>query len=268
MFKYLFHKRLRECRKNATLTQKQAGDTVGISRQRWSQLETGYRSPSKNELCKVRQLFHLGEVFIPPPNVYRELRDRGASLLPDTPIFLVSQDRDSFFRCWKASKLYPTLVRRLSKVVSGREDFDQIEFLFHNLSFDSHLEVLNFLFLVASGAVPVSVAPLQLGQLPSPVLEPRSRAEVGHQQHLGLYLDGSFYFFQLSFRLSQPIRVDMMIHDGGWRVIEINGRGHDCNTDAVRDELGVPVEIISESEIIERIVAFLDQEISSEPSAA
>ena len=60
----------------------------------------------------------------------------------------------------------------------------------------------------------------------------------------------------------------MMIHDGGWRVIEINGRGHDCNTDAVRDELGVPVEIISESEIIERIVAFLDQEISSEPSAA
>lgn len=106
MFKYQFHKRLRDCRKKAGLTQEKAGAKVGISRSRWSQIETGYRIPTSEELSKLKTHFFLDNVYIPPAGIYRELRDKGASLMPEAKLFLSSQDRDSFFRYWKAIKVY------------------------------------------------------------------------------------------------------------------------------------------------------------------
>lgn len=258
MFKYQFHKRLRECRKKAGLTQEKAGAMFGISRSRWSHLETGYRIPDNAELSRLKSHFYLDNVFIPPPGIYRRLRDKGASLMPEGKLFLSSQDRDSFFRYWKATKVYPVLTEQLMEIVSSREDFPTVEFVFHNTSFDSYLEVLNFLFLVAQGATPVSTPPLQLGQLPSPIREPFSRLEVGQRPHLCLHLKTSLYFFQASFRLSTSLRVDVLVHDGQWKVVELIGAGHDYSSDDARAELDLPVTVIHESELAQRIQHFLN----------
>ena len=267
MFKYQFYKRLRDCRKKAGLTQEKAGAMVGISRSRWSQIETGYRIPTSGELAKLKTHFFLDNVYIPPAGIYRELRDKGASLLPESKLFLSSQDRDSFFRYWKAVKVYPELTKQLMTIVASRPDFPKVEFIFHNIAFDSYLEVLNFLFLVARGATPVSAAPLQLGQLPSPIREPFSRLEVGQRPHLCLYLSNSLYFFQVSFRVSTPLRVDVLVHDGQWRIVELIGAGHDFYSDNTRAELCLPVTIIHEAELVEKIRNFLNDQMASSRAA-
>ena len=152
-------------------------------------------------------------------------------------------------------------------IVSSRVDLPKVEFIFHNIAFDSYLEVLNFLFLVARGAIPVSAAPLQLGQFPRPIREPFSRLEVGQRPHLCLYLRNSLYFFQVSFRLSTPLRVDVLVHDGQWKVVELIGAGHDFKSDNTRGELCLPVTIVHEAELIERIRNFLIDQMASSRAA-
>ncbi|MCA9777082.1 MAG: helix-turn-helix transcriptional regulator [Candidatus Eremiobacteraeota bacterium] len=267
MFKYQFHLRLAEVRRKAGLTQQEAGEFVGISRGRWSQLETGYRTPSRDELQSLKCHFFLGEVYVPHSGTYRELRDAGAKLVSQSSLFLAWQDRDSFIRYWKAIKKYPVLIEGLMEVVSAREDFESIQYLFHRISFDSYVEVLYFLLLVACGATPISAPPLLLGQPPSPILEPRTRCEVGHFPHPGLDLQGTTYFFQVSFRLSIPIRVDILAHNGGWKTIEILREGYDFKADAGRQELGLPIQIVSEAEVIERISRLLKERANVERAA-
>jgi len=258
MFHPEFHKRLRWLRERTGLRQKEAAEACGLTTVRWSHLESGYRNPSPMELRIIGSLVNLGKVSLRPSKVYRELRKNGTDTLPKPKYFLQPRDRASFIRYKAALKSYPILTHELETIIRQRSDFRFVEYFCHNVRLDSGLEALHLMLLLARGAKPVWAAPLRLGHLPHRVVDPRDSSEVGHHKHLALSLSGSFYFPQVVFCCPQTIRVDLLVHHREWRVVELNGRGHDKASDASRGgELKLPVSFFTDDEIQRSVQDFL-----------
>jgi transcriptional regulator with XRE-family HTH domain len=261
MFTPQFHVQLKKKRLRLGLSQKEAAALCGLERARWCHLELGFRNPTAEELRLFREKFELGRVFTNPARVQQLLRSRGVEVVPRETCYLAQGDRDSRIRYRAALKKYEPLVRGLETHIRRRSDFEFVEFFCHNVQFDSALEVLQTTILLGQGAIPITVAPLQLGHLPHKVVEPQSLAEVGHRPHLALRLDDKIYFLQVSFRCSETVRVDLLIRDNfDWKVVEINGPGHDSSRDLKRmAEVNLPTRWMTERDVVERAQALLNK---------
>ncbi|HIB68290.1 MAG TPA: XRE family transcriptional regulator [Phycisphaerales bacterium] len=252
MFRPQFHKEMRRRRKKRNLTQKAAADMCKMSPFRWSHLETGRRVPSPletDDICSLLQM-SADRYSLVPHAIQRTLLDDGQSLLPTPPLFFANQDRTPYIRFRAALNSHRNLVHPLTTLVRKRPDYERVEYFCHNLALDSNLEAMFVLVLLAKGAVPILIAPLQLGHLPRPVIDPSNFAEVGHHRHLCLKLQENYYFFQLSFRASRILRVDVLLRDETWSVIEIDGAGHNHSQDGSRYELELPVNSVTEYSLL------------------
>lgn len=201
-----------------------------MTRGRWSDLERGYRKPNPEEF-RLLSHFLNGKVFVPPPAANRTLLDQAARHSPPQQIFYPNQDRHTYIRFRACAKEYPTLTQALMDRIENRDDFDFCEYLCHRISCDSKLEPLHLLYLLSSGAVPGFRAPYQFGHTRWPIVDCRGRREVGFRPRPCMLLDGTWYFFQVSFKASPIIRVDTLCWNESWYLLEINGQGHDFSRD-------------------------------------
>ena len=230
-----------------------------MSPYRWSHLETGRRVPCPSETSEICSLLQMSadRYSLIPHAIQRILLDDGESLLPTPPLFFANQDRVPYIRFRTALNSHRNLVEALTSLVRKRPDYKRVEYFCHNLGLDSYLEAMFVLVLLAKGAIPILIAPLQLGHLPRPGIDPANFAEVGHHRHLCLNFEEIYYFFQVSFRASRILRVDVLVRDETWSVIEIDGAGHDQGKDASRYELELPVTSLTEFALLQTAREFV-----------
>jgi len=202
----------------------------------------------------ITSFLGLARVFVPPVGARRSLMASGARLNPAPPPYLPHQDRNTHIRFCSCSLKYPRLVKALMERIEARLDFDLCQYLCHNISCDSNLEPLLLLHLLSCGAHIAMRAPSLFGHTRWPIVDCQGNFEVGHRARPCMVIDGTWYFFQLSFKTSRTLRVDALCWDGSWFVVEINGSGHDFRGDEERyRELGLPVRNISEQQLLEII---------------
>lgn len=252
MFEPQFHLRLKFHRKQRSLSQKEAAELCGLCRWRWSDLECGRRMPSNRELALLRRRFDLGRVFVSPPKATRRLLDNGARLTKTLEPFIAQRDRPTHIRyrtCLKRQKeLTLALTARLRR--QRGDEFELCQQFCHQASCDSYLESLYILCQLVDGATPALVAPAQFDPTPLPIVDPEMRRYAGNRPHFCLVTERGHQFYQVSFGPSQ-FRVDVLVWDGDWKVIELDGDGHYSAQDAEREaEIGLPTRRLVESEVI------------------
>lgn len=254
MFKPLFHLRMKERRRQLGLSQSEAAARCEIDPQRWSNLERGERRPSEQEFQVISIYLNLGDVFVPPPAATRKLLNNAARLSPPTPPYFTHQDRVTHIRYCTCAKKYSALVNALMDRIKDREDFPLCEYLCHNISCDSKLEPILMLYLLANGADVGLRSPYLLGHTRWPIFDCEGKHEVGQRPRPCMILDGTWYFFQVSFKISGTYRVDALCWNGSWSVVEINGAGHDSSRDKERArEIGLPTRYWNEQQLIEMV---------------
>lgn len=239
-------------RREARLTQKQAAEKIGVSPQRWNHLEHGRRPPTKDERNKLRLLLGIQHGFVPPRLGLRRLGDAGRQVMVTTEIFRPKPDRPAHVRYFAASRAHRSLVSDLTREVERRPDFQDCELLCHMLALDSSLEAVYVLQLLASGALPALVAPGWFGETPCQIVDPSSRAVVSTMRFPCLVLDGTVYFFQVSFATPRLYRVDCLRWSHGWTAIELDGGGHTALGDAERtNALALPLLRLRASDVLD-----------------
>lgn len=261
MFRPQFHIEMRKQRERFGLTQSAAAKLCGLTSDRWCHLEIGFRNPSEDEFKTLCSKLGIKNVSTGPKSANRELRKNGNRRFLKAKRYFAPRDRESYVRYRAAQKSYPTQMRQLGELVWSRPDAPFLEYFCHNVQFDSGLEVLFLMHLLAQGAKPMWGVPLALGHLPHPVIDPRNFEEVGQRQHLCLGREDTIYFLQVTFRCTETIRVDILRrYRGGWSVVELNGRGHDGSKDSFRALLlGLPVLQINEAEVVERVTYVINE---------
>jgi DNA-binding XRE family transcriptional regulator len=252
MFNKPFSLQMKENRRSRSLTQAKAAASCGISRVRWSHLERGYRRPSQSEKLTISRYLNIDDTaFIPPIGGLKTFRNTGSVFTPTHQPYFPPRHRPTCIRYFTALKRHRNLVLALTRIIKDRPDFDECEYFGHRTSCDSYLEALYILSLQASGAKPALIVPALLGHTPLPIVAPDDRREVGHRPHLCLICDQSVAFFQTSFPTPRLSTVDLLVWDGRWRVVEINGEGHDSTRDFERqDQLKLPVEFLEKKAVL------------------
>lgn len=254
MFKPPFSLALKNERRRLGLTQSQASKETGISAKRWSNLETGHRFPTPSEEWVIQKL--LGRLHYQswPVDGRRVLRANVFENLAFRQPYWPAQERPSYFRFRSAEKHYPGLVHQLMSKVRTRQDFELCAYFCEKVACGSRLESLYLLYLLSQGAKPTLVAPASLGFLPHAVVAPDSRVYVGNREHPCLVCQGCWFFFQVAFLTPDCIIVDVLLWNKGWKIIEIDGAGHDATGDAIRDlTLRIPVRRITGHQLVRDI---------------
>lgn len=252
MFDKPFHKRVRERRTARGLSQQQAADLCNLSRARWSDLELGRRRPSTKEFQSITNILRFNEAFVPPPGVVRKLLDQGARLTLKQKPYFGHQDRPTYIRFATLRKRYPREVDALARLAKQRTDLRLCEQTCHQIPCDSCLEAFFLLYLQAVGAKPCLLAPSSLGRLPHVATSCDGAYPVDLRPRPCFVLEDTYYFFQVSFRVSRLIRVDVLKWSAFWSVVEFDGEGHNSYRDSIRDsELGIPVKRINQMELLE-----------------
>ena len=264
MFKLPFHLRIRQQRLKRHLSQTQLSRECGISRDRWSQLERGYRRPSVREIQIISDVLHLRSFSVPPSGLHRDILQISTSLRKSAKPFLAHQDRPTNFRYLAALKRHRPLVTRLTSLARKRGDIRVCESHCQNIACGSYLEALYLLTIVVSGASPCYLTPASFGHTPHPIVDPILRQEVGHRPHACFATTEKAYFFQVSFATPSSICVDLLIWDGAWKVLEINGEGHQTHSDLLRSSiLGLPVYFLDSRDVLAEATRLAESSLTS-----
>lgn len=91
-----------------------------------------------------------------------------------------------------AQKAWPDVVEDLTARIAQREDFAKLEYLCGKLALNSTNACLFVLHLLDQGAEPALVAPIRLGYLPHPLVDPASLRRVEYRPLPCLILDHVF----------------------------------------------------------------------------
>lgn len=244
-------KLIKAARKKLGLTQAVLAESTGIPRRRISALECGYQIPNDQEQTALCQRLGLSRerLALSAPSGPRpccpDARKRFVSRYP----FKVPRDRPSEIRYHAARKQYPALVSSLTQQIRALKGSDWASLYLRDACFDSSLEFIASLTLLAEGAEPCWVPPQNTGFTKLPVINPLDRSISGHHPYPALLWEGRFLFPQLTvLTRNATARLDLLmgIVDGGepqWWDIEFDGPGHNSTYDAEREsEIGLPVK--------------------------
>lgn len=254
MFNPLFHTEMKDRRLKLGQTQDQAAKACRLDRNRWSNLERGYRRPTPAEFRTITTYLKIGTTFLCPPAANKFLLDQAARLKTTPAPFFSHQDRPTYTRFRASVVEDPTLTEELVRRIGMRDDCDMCEHFFHSVSCDSRFETLHLLHLLQLGGIPGMAAPASFGHTRWPIVDCRGRREVGFRPRPCLLLDGIWYFFQVSFRARTVKRVDVLCWQDGWSVIELNGPRHETFKDQMRAaELELPTTFVSDDKLLKLV---------------
>lgn len=171
--------------------------------------------------------------------------------------FEVPRDRPTEVRYHAARKQYPQEVKNLTRRLVDRPDLDWIRVFLREASYDSSLEFLASLHLLADGAKPGWVPPLLTGFTELPVVDPTNRQVSGHFAYPALYWNERFLFPQVTVSTKGALfRLDLLLGvvlkgQAYWWDIEIDGPGHDSTTDIHRiEQLPLPIHRFSAGQVV------------------
>lgn len=253
MFNIPYNQIISNQRRLAELTQTEAATKVGWGLHRWNDIERGKRRPTVAERQAIYELLGVERGFVRPARVLRRLCDNGRKALDKPPLYLPTQDRPPHIRYFSLLRQHRDVTQRITDTIRRRSDYKDCEFFCHGLALDSYLEALHVMRLLEAGATPALLPPARLARTPRPIVDPVTRSPISQHKMLCLVLEGSYYFFQISFTTPQVLRVDCLRWSGKWTAIEIDGEGHDGRNDPQRSQLlELPVVRISADELLLR----------------
>lgn len=257
---------LKDARTRLGLTQYDLAEKTRIARSRISSLERGVGLPSIEEqriLCPVLGIAPSRMAQAAPTELRPRLANERKGLAPRGP-YEQPRDRPSEFRYRAAWKNYPDTLRPLELKLQDHPDLSWLGVYLRDAVFDSGLEMLASLHLLAAGARPGWVSPQSAGFVQLPIVDPITREMTGHHPYPALAWEGGMLFPQVSLRgRRQLCTVDLLMgmktkRGLEWIDVEIDGRGHDTRNDDQRaDELGLLVVRFETSEIVD--ASFIDK---------
>jgi hypothetical protein len=223
----------------------------GLTPKRWSNLERGYRNPGPEEHKTISRFLNFRHTFASSNGVTRQLLHSGARLTPSQKPFAHDLDRMTHIRYCTLCKCHPALAATLRERILSRPDHERCHHMCHQIRCDSHLESLYLAALLAQGAEPCLIAPASLARPPHTVMDDAGRMMVGLQPRPCFFLNGCHQFFQVSFKIPNLVRIDVLRWDGAWSVLEIDGKGHDTSGDWVKErQLQIPVRRMTGVELV------------------
>ena len=253
-----FHTALKLARQSSHLSLRQLATICGISSSRLTRLERGLLHPTGDERevlarCLSTHMFELRCAPVQPRRLRQKWRSRGLRHLQAQQLFHPPRDRVSRVRLHAARRTYPEQMRRMTRLLKKRPDFEELNSFCETVSLGSGLECLFLTALLLRGAEPATLSPsLVPPRLPHDVVCPRTRESVFFRPHPCLLTQRAIYIPQVTFATPRFYTVDFLRNCGeAWSVIEIDGAGHDFRGDRARTRtLGIPVERLSEVAVL------------------
>ncbi len=235
--------------------QRELADVTGIARKRISDFERERSVPVGEELRTLARVLKLSFARLQLASASlgsgcfqtrRNFRMRNANVV-------IKREWPSEKRYWAAKKAWPDLVESLERRLYARKDARECRVYLREARFDSKLEYLAHLFILDAGAVPDRAAPQLMGFRTLPVVDDHDGRMTGHLRYPALTLAGAVLLPQVTVltRIG-PRRVDLLCGEtrGRWRVLEIDGAGHDATEDEDRDKaLKIPVRRFEKARI-------------------
>lgn len=243
-------KLLKAARNKLGLTQLDLSKLSSVSRQRISAFECGTRLPGPEEqqvLCSILGICE-GQMAQANPAGRRPCFANERRRFESRYRFSVPRDRPSTVRLYGARKQYPHRVTELANRLRDRDDLEWIRVFLREAAFDSSLEFLALLHLLADGARPGWVPPQRTGFTKLPIVDPTNRHMSGHHPYPALWWEEKFLFPQVTvLTRNSLVRLDLLLGmlvkgTPHWWDVEFDGYGHYLPSDAARDEqLPLPV---------------------------
>ncbi|MGE0490061.1 MAG: helix-turn-helix domain-containing protein [Vulcanimicrobiota bacterium] len=251
-----FGEQIRTARKGKQWTQRQVEARLELRRGRLSDLENNRRPPTASELIELARLLEVpvgrlrSTLDEPEEDSLAAARKRFAP----SNRFYPKQDRPSFVRLVAARQKYPEQCRQLEWLIGDRPDLSKVQLYLRDQAFDSRLEMLAHLQLLVEGARPCWESPAAWGFESETVIDPVSGLGIGGRRRPALYLAGpseAIIFAQVGVLLSRRACLDLLVGTrSGWHFVELDGKGHDPWTDALRDEVSIPIVRFNEDEVL------------------
>ena len=242
-------KLISEARRRLGLTQKETSRRCQFSRSRLSDLERGYRMPNLHEQAELSRLLKISKHSLnaaSPQGTRPSLKPLREKFCRNRT-FTIEKDRPNEVRLYALKRSQPKLSRALLGKILKRRDLGWIRVYLREARFDSQLELLFSMQLLAHGARPGWISPQIVGFDTFPIICPRSKRLVGHEKHPALAWNEILLFPQLTIRTRRlVVRADIItgVKRRGrviWSNVELDGQGHDPHQDILREiELGLP----------------------------
>lgn len=248
MFSKPFHVALKQLRLKRRLSQKALAEALGLAPSRLCKIERGHIRPSASDQRAIQAWSGGIQAFVPPFRVMRTLMKNGHSCAPVRSEYEPPRDRATHVRFNAALRNYPDLANTLLHKLYLRPDFHDCQSAAHDIVAESSEEAIFLMRLLVEGAMPCLIAPATVARLPQCIVDPVSGNDVSYHPMVCLAFPGDFYFFQATLQSKDwRHRVDVLrCKDDAWRVIEIDGFGHDLAVDARREkEIGLPTTRIT-----------------------
>ncbi|MCA9790661.1 MAG: helix-turn-helix transcriptional regulator [Candidatus Eremiobacteraeota bacterium] len=252
-----FGDQIRTARKAKRYTQTEVEKQLGFRPGRLSDLENNRRPPTPAELVKLASLLDVvaGHLRATLEEAERDSLAAARKRFAPSTRFYPKQDRPSFVRLLAARQRYPEHCRHLEWLIDDRPDLRQVQVYLRDQAFDSRLEMLAHLQLLANGAWPCWESPAAWGFEAETIIDPVSGARVGWRRRPALYLPGAqeaIVFGQVGVLLSRRACLDLLVGTrSGWMCVEFDGKGHDPWADAIRDELSIPLVRLEEDRVLD-----------------
>lgn len=249
---------LRKARKQLGLTQAELSELTDVNRRRISAFECGDRLPTPEEqdaLCAALEL-PRDEMALAVPSGTKPCFPEARKRFAPHARFQVPRDRSSVVRLQAAKKQFPGQVQTLANRLRARPDLRWVSLYLRDACFDSGLEFLASMTLLAEGALPGWLSPQNSGFTKLPIINPADREVSGHHPYPALLWEERLLFPQVTVtNRGSLIRMDFLMGVPGrgetrWWDVEIDGIGHNPAMDSYRNgDLGLPVQRFDTDEV-------------------
>lgn len=225
---------------------------LGVAHTTVSRWEQGVCVPDQQTLARLARALDLPLrtllESLPPPSDASLLR----SVLREMPPYDPPRERENYQRLKRCLELHSEQTRRCLDELNRREDQSEIRHFLREVHTRSRLELL-FTLAALTFSRPTDGAPARL-HLPWPVVHERSgRPEGGRKWPLLITADRTTLLFNAPLLTFDGIFTpDVLVGPPGepWRVIEIDGEGHDPVENARKEKaLALRLDRLQEADI-------------------
>jgi transcriptional regulator with XRE-family HTH domain len=245
----------------------QLADLVGVDRRRLSELELGKRPLDRRAMARLADLLGIPKLSVPSAcSNGKGSRQAEALYLRlarvSRPQYDPPRDREQDVRRVAAWREEPALMEWLNERYRERPDATRVEEFLNSISSASWLEYLYpARELVHPQAVPLRIAPNEIGYCHYALVDPETFAAVGDRlwPALGIRRHGRLLIQFFNATVRTPKRtwtVDILQYSrrrgqsARWTVIEIDGDGHRSRWDLLKEEqIGLPTLRLSSQQV-------------------
>lgn len=196
-----------EKRRKLGLTQKELARNCGLSTTRLSRFENGRRTPNEAEFARICQRLNLCPTLLQPCGLPADHRFvRIARKFPEPTQVSPTRSEPSLTHYRRLRERLPKLTYELDLKLQERSDVNRIRVFLRDAVYESEIQYLASLQLLAAGAVAGRLCPQKIGLTHLPVVDPTTGTVTGHQSYPALGLNQSVFIPQVSLLTTEGIK--------------------------------------------------------------